>query len=55
MVPPDEAKKFSTLSKAEAKAKEISSSKGYVLQICEFYESKKQFATKVITEAREES
>lgn len=49
---PGGAKKFSTLSKAEAKAKEIVLGKGYVLQICELYENNKQFATSVIAEVR---
>lgn len=49
---PGRAKKFSTSLKAEAKAKKIISSKGYVLQICELYETDKQFATNVIAEMR---
>ena len=47
---PGGAKKYSTLSKAEAKAKAILSGKGYTLQICELYETAKRFATSVIAE-----
>ena len=47
---PNSAKKFPTLSKAEAKAKEISADKGYVLQVCELYETSKKFATNIVAE-----
>ena len=49
---PSRAKKFLTLLRAEAKAKEIISSKGYALQICELYETNKQFLTSVVAEFR---
>ncbi len=49
---PSTAKKFLTFARAEVKAKEILSSKGYVLQICELYETDKQFATSMVAEVR---
>jgi hypothetical protein len=49
---PAEAKTFSTFLKAKTKAQEITSRKGYTLQICKLYQTDKQAAVVAIAEVR---